>query len=55
MGHLLVSAAAQQHGPPHVLILGILVIAIIGGLVFKAVNGRRRSRGHARRSRGPER
>ncbi len=46
--------AEQTHGPPHVLIVGILVGVIVVGLIIKAVIGRKGSKGDAPRGGGTE-
>ncbi len=47
-------AATQTHGPPHILVLGVLAIAIVGWLAYRALTGRRSSDGDSQRDRGPE-
>lgn len=38
----LLIAQAQQHGPPHVWIVGALAVAVVGWLIYRAVAGRSR-------------
>ncbi len=53
MAHDLLIAATQSHGPPHILVVGVLPVAIVGWLVYRAVMGRRRSDGDSQSGRGP--
>lgn len=33
-------AATQTHGPPHILILGVITVAVVGWLIYRAVTRR---------------
>lgn len=52
MDHALLIAAAQTHGPPHSLVLGVLVVGIVGWLVYRGVTGRKSSDGDSLSDRG---
>jgi hypothetical protein len=47
--------ASQNHGPPHELVLGVVVvIGIVGTVAYKVVTGRKGSGDHTDRDRGPD-
>jgi hypothetical protein len=50
----LIAAANQNHGPPHELVLGVVVVGIVGTVVYKAVTRRKTSRDHSNGNRNPE-
>jgi heme/copper-type cytochrome/quinol oxidase subunit 2 len=52
----LIAAASQNHGPPHELVLGVVVVVggVVGTVVYKAVTRRKSSRDHSNSNRNPE-
>jgi heme/copper-type cytochrome/quinol oxidase subunit 2 len=51
----LIAAASQNHGPPHELVLGVVVVGgVVGTMVYKAVTRRKSSRDHSNSNRNPE-
>lgn len=40
---MMLIAAGQSHGPPHILIVGVVAIALVGWLAYKALGRRKHS------------
>lgn len=53
MAHYALIAATQNHGPPHILVLGVLAVAIVGWLLYRAATRGKSTDGGARTDRSP--